>query len=128
MRQYLNLILLAPSTISAMLCLVMVAPINADTATWVRVSKDYTCMRTPTREPKTLVCRRVNAAGNSTREVIDLTKAPTDAIVDDEVSPDGSFPLTFDLTDEESEASVALFGCDCPTCIRSLRKLRSLTS
>ena len=29
-----------------------------------------------------------------------------------------------DFTDEESDAAVALFGCDCPACIRSLRQLR----
>lgn len=85
-------------------------------------------MRTPTREPKKLVCRRVSGTGNSVKEVVDLTKVQPDAVVDDEVSLDRDLPLTFDFTDEESDASVALFGCDCPTCIRSLRKLRSLTS
>jgi hypothetical protein len=28
------------------------------------------------------------------------------------------------FTDEESDGAVALFGCDCPACIRSLRQLR----
>jgi hypothetical protein len=28
------------------------------------------------------------------------------------------------FNDEESDAAVALFGCDCPACIRSLRQLR----
>ena len=31
-----------------------------------------------------------------------------------------------DFTEEESDAAVALFGCDCPLCINSLRQLRGL--
>ncbi|OKH38791.1 hypothetical protein NIES2119_09390 [[Phormidium ambiguum] IAM M-71] len=33
-----------------------------------------------------------------------------------------------DFTEEESESAVALFGCDCPACIRSLRQLRGQTT
>jgi hypothetical protein len=29
-----------------------------------------------------------------------------------------------EFSEEESESAVALFGCDCPACIRSLRELR----
>lgn len=32
-----------------------------------------------------------------------------------------------DFTAAESDAAVALFGCDCPPCIRSLRQLQSQT-
>jgi hypothetical protein len=28
------------------------------------------------------------------------------------------------FTNEESDGAIALFGCDCPACIRSLRQLR----
>ncbi len=31
-----------------------------------------------------------------------------------------------DFTEEESDAAVALFGCDCPLCLNSLRQLRGL--
>jgi hypothetical protein len=30
------------------------------------------------------------------------------------------------FTDEESDASVALFGCDCPPCLNALRQIRGL--
>jgi hypothetical protein len=34
-------------------------------------------------------------------------------------------PDTFvNFTDAESDGAIALFGCDCPACIRSLRQLR----
>lgn len=31
----------------------------------------------------------------------------------------------FELTEAESDAAVALFGCDCPVCINALRRLQS---
>jgi hypothetical protein len=36
--------------------------------------------------------------------------------------------LVADFSEEESNASVVLFGCDCPVCINALRQLRSLSS
>jgi len=35
--------------------------------------------------------------------------------------------LMMDFTIEESDAAVALFGCDCPPCINALRQLRNQT-
>jgi hypothetical protein len=32
-----------------------------------------------------------------------------------------------DFTDEESDAAVAMFGCDCPACIRSIKQVRTFT-
>jgi hypothetical protein len=37
-------------------------------------------------------------------------------------------PLEFKFTDEESNAAIALFGCDCPACINSLRGLRTMST
>lgn len=31
-----------------------------------------------------------------------------------------------EFTDAESDASVALFGCDCPACLNALRQIRGL--
>jgi hypothetical protein len=31
-----------------------------------------------------------------------------------------------DFSEEESDAAVAMFGCDCPVCINSLRQLRGV--
>ncbi|MEG3894425.1 MULTISPECIES: hypothetical protein [unclassified Microcoleus] len=41
-------------------------------------------------------------------------------------SPDGQPVAMLDFSEEESDAAVALFGCDCPLCINSLRQLRGL--
>lgn len=126
MSQFLKLLLLAPPACSAVFSLLLVAPTYANTTNWVSVSKSYVCQRTPTREAKQIVCKRVNASTAETGQVFDLTKAQ-EMVVDEEAS-NGAIPLTFELTDEESNASVALFGCDCPACIRSLRQLRNMMS
>lgn len=31
-----------------------------------------------------------------------------------------------EFTEEESDASIALFGCDCPSCLNALRQIRGL--
>ncbi|MDX2239539.1 MAG: hypothetical protein NW224_02540 [Leptolyngbyaceae cyanobacterium bins.302] len=127
MSQLLKLLLIAPTVVAPVLSLLMLAtPARANSDTWVPVTEGYACKRTITRTPKQLVCRRADA-DNTTGQVVDLTKAQS-VVVDEEGAPDGSLPLSFDFTDEESDASVALFGCDCPTCIRSLRQLRNLMS
>jgi hypothetical protein len=33
-----------------------------------------------------------------------------------------------EFTDEESDAAVAKFGCDCPACIRAIKQIRVFTS
>lgn len=34
--------------------------------------------------------------------------------------------IEYPMTEEESNAAIALFGCDCPTCVNALRALRGL--
>ncbi|MBF2027882.1 MAG: hypothetical protein IGS48_14150 [Oscillatoriales cyanobacterium C42_A2020_001] len=128
MSQFFRLLLLAPTAFAPLLSLLVVSPAHAGSESWVPVSENYACMRTATREPKKLVCKRLGAGSSETGRVIDLTQARDAASVDDINSPNGELPDTFELTDEESNASVALFGCDCPACVRSLRQLRSLAS
>jgi hypothetical protein len=44
---------------------------------------------------------------------------PIDQATDPESSPE-----EFVFSDQESNAAIALFGCDCPTCLNALRSLR----
>ncbi len=37
-----------------------------------------------------------------------------------------SDPAVLQFTEEESDTAIALFGCDCPACLNSLRQLRGL--
>jgi hypothetical protein len=36
-------------------------------------------------------------------------------------------PSLLMFSDEEGDVSIALFGCDCPACIRTIRQLRSIS-
>jgi hypothetical protein len=40
-------------------------------------------------------------------------------------NPDSEYPMLA-FSEAESDAAVALFGCDCPACMNSLRQLRNL--
>jgi hypothetical protein len=40
-------------------------------------------------------------------------------------NPDAEYPMLA-FSNAESDAAVALFGCDCPACMNSLRQLRNL--
>ncbi|MGA9378925.1 MAG: hypothetical protein WBV73_09165 [Phormidium sp.] len=51
-----------------------------------------------------------------------VTEAQTNAQPGDDNTP------MLDFTDEESDSAIALFGCDCPACVRSLRQLRGQPS
>ncbi len=57
-----------------------------------------------------------------------LASSPTNAILIAKAQEQATNPDAFiNFNDEESDASAALFGCDCPACIRSLRQLRIMS-
>jgi hypothetical protein len=64
-----------------------------------------------------LVCEKTSKLRNS----------PQTKPIDYATDPQNS-PLEFKFTDEESDAAIALFNCDCPTCINALRSLRTMSS
>jgi hypothetical protein len=89
----------------------------------VPVSKNLACERATSPTQKQFICRRINnAQGQSPKQLIDLTNRPILFPLD----PDPDNPDVLEFTDEESDAAVALFGCDCPTCLNSLRQLRAI--
>ncbi|ABA20751.1 conserved hypothetical protein [Trichormus variabilis ATCC 29413] len=65
--------------------------------------KDFVCIRDSERDPK-------------------AAPAPKSMIVSSKPSDETVAELNF--TDEESEAAIRIFSCDCPFCINSLRQLR----
>jgi hypothetical protein len=63
-----------------------------------------------------LVCERVSQLKNKSQaQPIDLATNPFE-------SPD-----SIEFTEEESDSALALFGCDCSTCINALRSLRTMS-
>lgn len=65
--------------------------------------KDFVCIRDSERSPK----------APPTPKSMVLSAQPSDSTV-----------AQLDFTDEESDAAIRIFKCDCPFCINSLRQLR----
>lgn len=65
--------------------------------------KDFICIRDSERDPK-------------------APPAPQSMVVSSRPSDNRVAELNF--TEEESDAAIQLFGCDCPYCMNSLRQLR----
>ncbi len=64
-----------------------------------------------------LVCSRVDKIlAVKAKPPVNLATNPKDS------------PVAFDFSVEESDAAIALFGCDCPLCINSLRNLRNIAA
>jgi hypothetical protein len=62
-----------------------------------------------------LVCERVSQLKDQSQaKPIDLATDPF------------SSPIVVEFTADESNAAIALFGCDCALCINSLRSLRTM--
>ncbi|MGH1393340.1 MAG: hypothetical protein ACRAVC_04805 [Trichormus sp.] len=68
--------------------------------------KDFVCIRDSERDPK--------------------AAPPKSMIVS--AQPSDSTVAVLDFTEEESEAAIRIFKCDCPFCINSLRQLRGTGS
>jgi hypothetical protein len=80
-------------------------------------------------QPDAQVCvwslhKQGNLACSRVDKILSVKAAPP---IDLATNPQDS-PVTFEFSDDESDAAIALFGCDCPTCINSLRTLRSFAT
>lgn len=130
MSQILRLLFLTPALIAPVLSLLTATrPAHAGEDGWVPVSNDLTCLYAVPQnsDSKQLSCKRINAGSVENSKLIDITKQLDNRVMEREAAAQ-ELADTFEMTEEESDTSVALFGCDCPVCVRSLRQLRSMTS
>lgn len=111
MKRFLLLFLAAPTVFSVILPLVNASPAFATEAPKAQDGKF--CINNHAR----LVCvKSSQLASNSTHAIL-VAKAEAEA-----KNPDAFV----NFNDEESDGAIAIFGCDCPACIRSLRHLRAM--
>ena len=109
MKRFLLLFLSAPTVLSAILPIVT----NAAPALAAETTSNQAkfCVNAHAR----LVCVKSSQLASNTPQSSLIAKAQAE----------GRNPDTFvNFNDEESDGAIALFGCDCPACIRSLRQLR----
>jgi hypothetical protein len=115
MNRFLLTLLVSPTLFGSLMSLSAIAQNAQNIGETPGKSADApTCARSP--HTQRLTCMRLpgkTAAANSKQTI---GWQPRDAQ-----------PVAMmDFTEEESDAAVALFGCDCPVCMNSLRQLRGL--
>ncbi|WP_081603010.1 hypothetical protein [Fortiea contorta] len=123
MNKKITLNLLASSSIvtSLISTLGIINPAHASvnlTQRLLHTNDGRTCISNP-HGFKNFVCIR-----DSERD--SKAPAPKSMVITDQPSDSTIAELNF--TDEESEAAISLFKCDCPFCINSLRQLRGTGS
>jgi hypothetical protein len=70
-----------------------------------------------------LTCQKITPEAMAARNAweAEQLKAAANPVKTPEV-----MPLKLEFTDEESDAAVVVFGCDCPSCLNMLRQMRGL--
>jgi hypothetical protein len=111
MKRFLLLFLLAPTVLGTILPLVTAtAPALAGTKP---ATEDKFCVNAHAR----LVCVKSARIASTDPRATLIAKAEAEA-----KNPDAFI----NFSDQESDDAAAMFGCDCPACIRSLRQLRAM--
>ncbi len=120
MNKKLALVLLSsPTVLGSMLS--MLLTVNPAHATEPVASVTDSCRSLPDPHISRLTCARfsqttqIASAGDDYTGVQTLSDAPS-----------SSEPPMLNFTEEESEAAVQLFGCDCVVCIDAIRQMRGL--
>jgi hypothetical protein len=117
MRRFLLLFLSAPTVLSAIVPLVTTAePALANGSK--PVTQDKFCVNAHAR----LVCVKSSQLAAAKKS----SNSPKSALIA-KAQAEARDPDAFiNFNEEESDAAAAMFGCDCPACIRSLRQLRTM--
>ncbi len=117
MNRFLLALLSSPALLgSALSFFTVIHPAHAIELAVPLPESGLTC-GSPHQAKLKLTCQRVDAVtGRTDKEVVYLAQAqPNQA----------NQPEMLEFTEEESDAAVALFGCDCPLCLNALRQLRN---
>jgi hypothetical protein len=116
-NKLLKILLLSPALLGSMVSVTMMVKAAGATEAIPQGTNPATCVQSSNRF-KNLVCTRVSQTPNLPQSETQPTE--TAPKTDDQSSD----PMTLEFSEEESDAAVALYGCDCPRCINSLRQLR----
>lgn len=75
------------------------------------------------------ICQPQSVKASESQGITITILSPDQVEIDDkldlEKNENGDFMLNF--TDEESDSAIKMFGCDCPSSINKLKKLRGMT-
>lgn len=114
MKRLILALLSCPTILGSALCYLSALPATASDP---NATPDAQVCVWSLHKKGNLVCSRVDT----------LLRIKAAAPIDLATNPQTS-PLNFEFSDVESDAAIALFGCDCSVCINSLRTLRSIAA
>ncbi|MEG3858040.1 hypothetical protein [Microcoleus sp. herbarium12] len=114
MNRLLLTLLVSPTLFGSVMSLGAIAQTQSIGETPGKSADAPTCVRSPHTQRLSCVRLPAKTAAANPKQTIGSK------------SPDGQPVAMMDFTEEESDAAVALFGCDCPVCMNSLRQLRGL--
>ena len=122
-KKFVLALLSSPVLFMSMLSMVMMArPVHAG-QTMTPVGTHLSCVRSPYSAALRQVCIRVDNATPET--VIQVAQVqPRQTNQTNKNQPNEPEELVF--TEADSDAAIKLFGCDCPSCISSVRQLNGL--
>jgi hypothetical protein len=113
MKRFLLLFLSAPTVLSAILPVVT----NTGSALAAGVPSKNSDAKFCVNAHARLICVKSSQIASNAKQSTLIAKAQAEA-----KDPDAFV----NFNEEESDAAAAMFGCDCPACIRSLRQLRAM--
>jgi len=107
-------LLSSPALFASMLSMVMMTQPARANQTVNSTETHVSCVESPHSATHRLVCTRVsNTPAPPPKPEMKLAQnnEPSDII-------------EMNFTEEESDTAIALFGCDCPSCLNALRQMR----
>lgn len=121
-KRFLLSLLSSPVLLMSMLSTVIMArPVHAGD-TVIPVRTNLSCVRSSNSGTQSQVCVKVNNATQSTpKSAIQIPVPQNQPNQNQSEEPE---ELVF--TEAESDEAIKLFGCDCPTCISSVRQMKGL--
>ncbi|PMB11166.1 hypothetical protein CEN49_02285 [Fischerella thermalis CCMEE 5273] len=115
-KKFLLALLSSPVVFTSLVSTLGVANPAHATQPVIRMKDGEACIKHP-HGGYTFVCTRV-----SQKDLASRRSTPTSTVSSAQSSSEKIAML--DFTEEESNAAIQLFGCDCPYCMNSLRALR----
>ena len=114
MNRLLLTLLVSPTLFGSLMSLSAIANPAGISQTPGQPTNSPNCVKSPHTQRLTCIRLPAKTATSSSKLAI-RWQSPADEPI-----------AMLDFTEEESDAAVALFGCDCLLCINSLRQLRGL--
>jgi hypothetical protein len=113
-KKFALTLLSSPAVFASMVSMVVLTqPAQAQSANATK--NPLACISSVNTPKHAFVCeRRQNPAAVKNQQQLTVAQAQPNQVTE----------LKF--TDEESDAAIALFGCDCLSCLNALRQLRSM--